>query len=119
MLDLTDSPSGAISRLDAALARRRQALTLRRYLAPSGTPRPMSELLNVPAFVRAVRADEIVGDIDSTFSNVTLSPTDIMTLWPIVKGDKLVIADRERNVELIKPIFMADILVRCDLVVAG
>jgi hypothetical protein len=113
------TPDQALSSLDSQLAAHGQKITLRRYTAPSGTPRPKTELIDIPAFVRAVKADEIVGNIDATFSNVTLSPTDIILLWPIVKGDKLVIDGRERNVDLPKPKKLGDVLVRCDLVVAG
>lgn len=113
------TPQQAIGALDAQLAAHGQSVTLRRYTAPTGTPRPKTELVGIPAFVRAVKADEFVGIIDSTYSNVTLSPTYFLSMWPIVKGDKIVIDGRERNVEIVKPVKLADALVRCNLVVAG
>lgn len=113
------TPAEAIGALDRQLSSHGQKVTVRRYTAPSGTPRPKTELVDVPAFVRAVKKEELVGNIDSTFSNVTLSPTNILSMWPIVKGDKLVIEGRERNVEIVKPIKLGDAFVRCDLVVAG
>lgn len=118
MTDYSDTPAGSISRLDAALARRGVSAILRRYTATEGTPRPKIDT-PVRAFVRTARADELVGDLDESALHVTVSPTDVNPIWPIVKGDKLVIDGAEKNVELPKPIKMADVLVRCDLVVAG
>lgn len=118
MLPRGDTAADIIARLDASLLARGQNVTLRRYTAPSGSPRPKTDLA-VRAFVRALKPEEIVGNMDSTFSNVVISPTDTATLLPIVKGDKLVIGGRERNIEFPKPILHADTLVRINLLVAG
>jgi hypothetical protein len=113
------SPDQAVAMLDSQLAEHGELITLRRYTAPSGTPRPKTDLADIPAFVRAVKPEEFFGNVDSTFSNVTLSPTNFTPLWPLVKGDKVMIDGRERNVEMVKPIKLGNVLVRCNLVVAG
>ena len=112
------TPAQVIADLDQHLADHGQAVTLRRYGTPVGNDRPKTDIA-INGFVRAIRAEEMVGAIEATASNVTISPTGIGSLLPLKKGDKLVIDGRERNVELPKPKKMADMLVRIDLVVAG
>lgn len=113
------SPAALIADLDAALADAGTAVTIRRYTAPTGTPRPKTDIEDVPASIRAVKADELVGAIDQTGSKVVISPTGLAALLPLRKGDKLVVDGKERNVELAKPIFVASVLVRIDLMVMG
>jgi hypothetical protein len=112
------TPEHAIAALDRQLKAHGQTVMLRRYTG-TGNPRPKTDLADVPAFVRAVKADDLVGDIKQTSSKVILSPTDIMTLWPLKTGDKVVFDGVEREVEAVKPIKLANTLVRCELVVAG
>jgi hypothetical protein len=119
MADLSDAPAGAISRLNDALARRGQPVTLRRYLDPEDALRPKSDL-PLRAFVRPGKPPEtLVGNIDQDYWDVVISPTDFASMWPIVKGDKILIEGSECNVELPKPIRMQGVLVRCNLLVAG
>lgn len=113
------TPAEAIAMLDGQLAENGERITVRRYTAPSGTPRPKTDTENVPAAVRAVRAEEVINDVKQTHSSVVLSPTGLGALLPLVKGDKLVIQGRERNIDLPKPIFLQGTLVRIDLLVAG
>lgn len=118
MVDLSDTPAGMIARLDDALARRGETVVLRRYTAPSGDPRPKTDI-SAKASVRADKGEELVGTIDQTWSKAVVSPTGIAALLPIRKGDKLVVQGRERNIELPKPILIADVLVRIDLFISG
>lgn len=113
------TPSAAIALLDHQLVAHGEKITVRRYTAPSGTPRPKTDIEDVPAFVRAIKAEELVGGIDMTASTVVLSPSGLSALLPLKKGDKVVIQGRERNIELPKLIFMQDVLVRINLLVAG
>lgn len=116
-----DTPAASIARLDAALQRRGQALVLRRYTAPSGNPRPKTDV-PVRGFVRPVEAlaiKEFVGNLATSYFEVVISPTDAAAVLPIVRGDKIVIDGKERNVEMPKPIAMADVLVRIKVLVAG
>lgn len=114
------TPAAAIAMLDRQLAAHGQKVTVRRYTDPAHVDRPKVELVDIPAFVRAVSADEIVGDVKATCSKVILSPTDISTFWPLRDSDKVVIDDRERAVLApVKPFKMANTLVRCELTVAG
>lgn len=118
MVDLSDTPAGMIARLNSALARRGQDVTVRRYTAPTGNPRPKTDI-GSRAFVRAMNADELIGAITQTSSNVVLSPTGLSVLLPLRTDDKVVIAGRERNVQVVKPIEVDGTLVRINLVVAG
>lgn len=111
------TPSQAIASLDAQITLHGDPVILRRY----ATPGDLSTVTDLPmnGFVRPVRPDPFVGDIDQKFWNVRISPTDFTPMWPITKGDKVVIAGRECNVEDLEPIRMQGVLVRCNLVVAG
>lgn len=114
------TPDTAIAMLDRQLAAHGQTVTVRRYTDPKDPERPKVELADIPAFVRAVSADVVAGDIKATGSKVTLSPTDISSFWPLTASDKIVIDGRERAVLApVKPVMMADTLVRCDLMVSG
>lgn len=117
MIDLSDTPAGAIARLDDSLARRGVTCTLRRYVTAGGT-RTKTDT-SVMAHVRGVKAEEMVQGIQSDWSKVVLSPTGISSFIPLVKGDKLVIYGKEREIQIAKPIYMQDALVRYDLMVAG
>jgi len=112
------TPAELIADLDKSLARAGETVIVRRYTAPTGDPRPKVEA-TTKASVRPVRADDLVGNIDQTFSMVITSPTAIVALLPLKKGDKVVIQGRERNVEFPRPIFVQDVLVRLELVVGG
>ncbi|RUM97911.1 hypothetical protein EET67_09865 [Pseudaminobacter arsenicus] len=113
------TPARAIAMLDRQLAAHGEKVVMRRYTASSGSPRPKTDISNVSALVRAIKAEELVGGIDMTASTVVLSPTGLAALLPLKKGDKVVIQGRERNVELPKPIFVHDTLVRITLLVTG
>jgi hypothetical protein len=112
------TPTEAIASLDAQLVLHGDPIILRRYTSPTGSPRPKTEL-PMNAFVRPAKPEELVGDIDEKQLMVTISPTDFLPLWPIVKGDKAVIDGRECNIEDPGPISIKGTLVRCNLVVAG
>lgn len=115
LADLSDTPAGMISRLDASLAKHGEDVTLKR----GGTS------VAVRASVRPVRPEQLAGDIDETFSNVILSPTQLnASAWPtpgtIKKGDKVVEASgKERTVEFPKHIRVNNTLVRIELLVGG
>ncbi|MCV9960735.1 hypothetical protein OIU34_02385 [Pararhizobium sp. BT-229] len=117
-VEMGDLPSDIIARLDASLVARGQDVTLRRYTAPSGTPRPKTDA-GVRAFVRPLKAEELVGRLDHTFSKVIFSPTDSSVLLPMKKDDKVIIDDRERNVEFPKHVRYRGVLVKIELLVAG
>lgn len=112
------SPGSLIRGLDAALLDAGETVTVRRWLAPSGTPRPKTDI-TAKASVRAVKPEELVGSLTMTGSKVVLSPTGLAALLPLKIGDKIVIQGRERDVVLPKPIFVQDVVVRIDLMVAG
>lgn len=104
--------------LDKALTRRGESITIRRYTAPTGDPRPKIEA-TVRAVVRPVSGDELVGEIDQTYSTVITSPTGLSALLPLRASDKVVIQGRERNIEFPQPIYDGDRLVRIVLTVKG
>jgi len=113
-----DTPAGSIARLDAALERRGEDVTLRRYTAPTGTPRPKTDV-TARARVLAVGADELAGAIKQNQSKVILSPTGLSSLLPIRTGDKVLVAGAEKNVEFANHIRIDDTLVRIELTVMG
>jgi hypothetical protein len=111
--DYSDTPAGAISRLDASIARRGQTVTI---IKASGSPS-----VTVKAHVRPIRAEQIAGDsaITQAFCNVILSPTGLDAVLPLRKGDKCTIDGRQRQIEFPKPLTEADVLVRIELLVGG
>lgn len=113
------TPADIIADMDAFLASSGETVVLRRYTAPTGTPRPKIESGDVFAAVRPVRAAELVGSIDQAWSKVVLSPTGLSGLLPIKKGDKIIIQGRERNVEFPRPFEVQNTLVRIELMVSG
>ncbi len=121
MADLSDTPAGSVSRLDASLARRGEDVKLRRLtLGPNSLQIPFD--CDVRASILPLEAKELVGGIDQTWSRVILSPTQINAAqWPlpIRKGDKIVQGGKARNVEFVKAKNMAGTLVRIELMVGG
>ncbi|MGO8093220.1 hypothetical protein [Rhizobium leguminosarum] len=112
------TPEQAIAELDRAIDEAGETVILRRYTAPTGSPRPKTEA-EIPAFVRPLEAKELAGEIDSRFMNVIISPSHVSSFLPIVKGDKIVIDGKERNVEIPKRYKMRDVLVRMKLMIGG
>jgi hypothetical protein len=112
------TPASAIASLDRQLAEHGEDVVVRRYTAPSGTPRPKTDIA-ARASVRAVKPEELAGEIDQTSSKVVMSPTGLAALLPLRKGDKVVVQGKERNVEIPRPIFVGGTLVRIDVMVTG
>lgn len=113
------TPADAIAELDGALLLAGETAAITHFTGPTGNPRPSITLSGIPVSVRAVKAEEMVGNIDQTASNVVVSPTGLVSILPLVKGDKITIQGRVRNIELAKPIYMRNVLVRIDILVLG
>ncbi len=112
------TPDQVIAELDRRLVEDGELVTIFRYTGTTN-PRPKVEITDVPAFVRSVKPEQLVGSIDQTAQNIAISPTKMGGLLPLKKGDKVIVQGRERQVELPKPIYMGGILVRINLVVTG
>lgn len=117
------TPAELIADLDAALEEGGNTVTLRRLtLGPGGTQIPF-DAEGLPASVRPLKPEELVGGIDQTWSKVVLSPTGINAAqWPlpIRKGDKIVeTSGKIRNIEFPGHISVQDVLVRIELMVGG
>lgn len=117
--------------LDRALARAGLTVQLQRI---TGTiPNQTITAATVPAIVRAVRAQQVVGTIKETDSNVTLSPSDIEAAgWPggtpptdgsdarVPKtSDKVKINGRTCTILVVKPLYIRGELAWIDLQVRG
>ncbi|ESY89023.1 hypothetical protein X739_00535 [Mesorhizobium sp. LNHC220B00] len=117
---MTD-PDSLIADLDEALLDAGEDAVLRRLtLGPNSTQIPFD--CDVRASIRPLHPEELVGDIDQTWSRVILSPTDINRAQfrlPIRKNDKIVQAGKVRNVEFVKAINVQSTLVRLELMVGG
>jgi len=113
------TPERAIASLEAQIGLHGELVTLRRYTASGGTPRPKTDIENVRAHVRAARADELVGAVKQNQLKVILSPTGIGALLPLRTGDKVLIAGAEKNIEFASHIRVRDVLVRIELTVQG
>lgn len=118
MVDLTDTPTGAITRLDAALLRRGQTITLRR-----GRSEAPTATITLKGFVTGFKADEIVpgSGISQNDDKVIISPSSLGG-WPGAapgKDDWCEINGRFRTVTIGRLIKMNDVLVRIELQVKG
>ncbi|TIU02331.1 MAG: hypothetical protein E5W43_00885 [Mesorhizobium sp.] len=116
------TPQELIADLDAALIDAGQTVTLRRLtLGPGGIQIPF-DVENVPAAVRPLKPEELIGNLDQTASRIVISPTVIAARqfpFPVKKGDKIVANGKVRNIEFPGPIYVQDVLVRLNLTVAG
>ncbi len=131
MTTLADTPAGSIARLDAALARRGQDVTLRRVMLSGGVQTPVD--VTVRALVRTVpitktNTNSLIGSIDQIHRTIILSPTSIAYdawPWPIRKDDTIITKgvfgapDTPYNVEYPMPFESAGVLVRIELMVKG
>ncbi|MBA1141750.1 hypothetical protein [Mesorhizobium neociceri] len=115
------TPAELIADLDAALLDAGEDAVLRRLtLGPGAIQIPFD--CDVRASIRPLKPEELVGNIDQTWSRVVLSPTDINRAQfqlPIRKNDKIVQDGKVRNVEFPKHIRVQNTLVRVELVVGG
>jgi hypothetical protein len=110
------TPQQAIAKLDRAIARYGQTVTLRR-----GTATAPTATATVKAHVRGFKPDELIGGIDQNDSKVILSPSGL-TGWPgdaPIKGDWITIGERVRSIVAAEPVKMNDVLVRIELQVKG
>ncbi len=110
------TPQQAIAKLDRAVAKFGQTVTLRR-----GKDTAPLAIATVKAHVRGFKPDELIGGIDQNDSKVILSPSGL-TNWPggaPIKGDWVTIDGRVRSIVAAEPIKMNDVLVRIELQVKG
>lgn len=111
------TPAEVIARLDESLARTGEDVVIRHFTG-TGNPRPKVEIA-ARAFIRPLEAAELVGNIDSTFSKVIMSPTGKASILPLVKGDKILVDGRERNIEIPKLIRFQNQIARIVLMIGG
>ena len=113
------TPAEMIAHLDDALLETGETIIVRRYTAPTGTPRPKTDVGSIRARRRDLRDTDLVGDIGQTSTVIVVSPTGLESLLPLKKGDKVILQGAEKNIELVKSKIEQDVLVRMDLMVAG
>jgi hypothetical protein len=125
------TPEQIISDLNAALASDGETIEL---WAMAGTAQ-IPFKVTCRAFVRTLRADELIGNLKQDASRVTISPTEIeRTGWPGANstatptesdrrvprnGQKVKIAGKLRTIESARPKYVGDRLVRIDMDVLG
>lgn len=113
MMNLTDTPAGAIARLDDALSRRGQSVTLRRGNSTTGQ-------VTVKALVRGVKAEQVVGEVTQTDRKVVLSPSGLGAFGEPDASVMVVIDGKpSKIVGKPEPIRLNDVLVRINMVVKG
>lgn len=80
-----------------------ETITIRRYTAPSGTPRP-SVTQDVTARVTGYAPNELVGGIAQGDRRLVVLADDLATgavTLPLKKGDKAVVRGKELNIEAV------------------
>jgi hypothetical protein len=130
MLDLSDTPTGMIARLDASLAKHGEDCTLRRK---EGSPLVEKDVM-VRASVRGVRSNEIVGTVTQAYSKAVISMKQILAAdWPaghtVAPGaadprlprvnDFLIVKGKQRQIMFVNPIAVDGTVVRVEMTVAG
>lgn len=109
------SPASAIAALDNAIAKTGQSVSLRRLTGDINIERRAS--------VRDYTPDEIGSGIIQGDTEVVLSPTALAGTpfegKPPKRLDRVLVADRLRNIESAEPVYMMDVLVRLNLQVRG
>lgn len=110
------TPQQAIAKLDRAIAKNGQTVTLRR-----GTTTAPVAIVTVKAHVRGYDPEELIGGITQKDSRVVLSPS-VLKAWPggmLTEGDWITIDGRVRSIVAAVPVKMNDVLVRIELQVKG
>lgn len=120
------TPAECIADLDGQLAAHGETIDLRRLTTgPNGVQIPL--VVSCRAFVRGYKPTELVGGITQNDSKVILSPTEIIAAgWTSgrpanedgrlpMKGNRVMIAGKARNVEAAGPFYVAGELVRIEL----
>ena len=121
-----DTPAARIARLDEALARRGQAVTLRRRIGAGST------FVDLPTRARVVgyASSEVVGAVRVTDSKFIMSPSQLVAAgvawpgvsggdqWPVI-GDFLVARGAQRRIEQTQAIVIGDVVVRIEGRIAG
>lgn len=107
------TPSAAIAMLDRQLAAHGQTVILRRGNTTTGQA-------TMKAFVRGVKAEDMVGEVTQTDRKVVLSPSDLgvfgepdATVMVVIDGKPSKIVGKP------EPIRLNDVLVRINMVVKG
>lgn len=103
------SAAETIARLDEALARVGESVTLKRG----------ATTVTVRAVVRGQTAEELIGTAKTTDLTVVVSPTGLTSYGLPKANDKVVVKGIERQVKFADTIYVNDVWVRCNLVVAG
>ncbi len=126
---LDDSPEGMIARLDAALARRGQRITLKR-MSGTGQARTSTNV-DCRAFVRDFEPSELVNGMVQGASEVVISPSEIIASgWESgrdagqdarvpMAGNMMTIRGKDRRVKAAEPFYARDTLVRIRITVEG
>lgn len=114
MVDLSDTPAGAISRLDAAIARRGSTLVLKRgdISAPSAT-------VTVKGYETDIDPTKFVGNSKQGDSLIILSPTGLGAFGEPLEDDWTELGGRTRSVYFVRRKMLANVLVRLELMVRG
>lgn len=127
---MDSSPAGITARLDAALARRGEVVTVLRRV---GTAPNVFVEVQCRAKVKGFDSQVLVADVKQSASTLIMSPTEIQAaattgtwpgaagggIWPKV-GDFIRQADgRDRQIEAGGPIRVDDVVVRIEVKVLG
>lgn len=91
MVDLSDTPAGMLSRLDASLAAHGQTISIRRTGG--------SSLSSVPAFVRGYKPEHIAGLIHAGDMQVIVSASSLTSYGAPAAGDLVEIAGKLGTVQ--------------------
>ena len=103
------TPAECIAFLDEMLEQYGETVALRRGVTTA----------TVRASVRGMRAEELIGTAKTNDLMVVISPTGMNAYGLPKVNDKIVVKSVERQVKFVDPIYVNDVWVRCNLVVAG
>lgn len=113
------TPAQAIAMLDRQIAAHGQDLELRRIVADAAD----DLVWPCRGFVRQYKPAELIGGIMQGDSQVVLSPSGlaggVFAEAAVRRLDRVMTAGRQRLVEVVEPVYLANVLVRLNLQVRG
>lgn len=125
------TPADAIAVLARQLREHGQDITLQR-LSTGTTPQTVLASVMIRALVRPVgKASELVGSMAQADVIATFAPSEIIAAgWASgaqgaadqripVKGNRIVLQDRTRSIDTVRPIYLAGQLVRIEAIARG
>jgi len=112
MVDTSDTPAGRLSRINEAVERRGEPVTITRRGDPPVT-------VSAKAKLKPIKSETMIGPIRQSWWEVILSPTGLSAVLPLRPGDNVTFQGKEWQIQDYRPYRPGGVLCRIELIVAG